>query len=242
MMYERFAQVYDELMADIPYENYLAWMVHEVRDLRGKTVVDLGCGTGTLSIPLAHMGADVIGIDLSQQMIDQATSKAFEEEAQVAFQCASMTEFVVPSQADVVVIAIDSLNYLADEAQVKQTFGKVFQALKPGGRLFFDVHSIEKIEAYLDGPFLYEDEDVAYMWSTEPGEEPYSVFHDITFFVKTEEDLYERFEEHHYQRTFEIDFYKKWLMEAGFSSVFEEAQEIFGTEHAELRHFIQATK
>lgn len=241
MMYESFAHVYDELMADIPYENYLAWMVHEVGDLRGKTVVDLGCGTGTLSIPLAHMGADVIGIDLSQQMIDQATAKALEEEAQVVFHCASMTDFVVASPIDVVVIAIDSLNYLADEAQVRETFGKVFESLKPGGKLFFDVHSTEKIEAYLDGPFLYEDEDVAYMWSTEPGEESHSVYHDITFFVKTEEDLYERFEEHHYQRTFAIDSYKKWLQEAGFSTI-SEASEIFGTEHAALRHFIQATK
>lgn len=241
MMYERFAHVYDELMADIPYENYLAWMVHEVGELRGKTVVDLGCGTGTLSIPLAHMGADVIGIDLSQQMIDQATSKALEEEAQVDFHCASMTEFSVATPVDVVVIAIDSLNYLVDETQVKQTFEKVFQALKPGGKLFFDVHSIEKIEAYLDGPFLYEDEDVAYMWSTEPGEEPHSVYHDITFFVKTDEDLYERFEEHHYQRTFEIDSYKKWLQETGFSSGLE-ASGIFGNDHVNLRHFILATK
>ena len=101
--------------------------------------------------------------------------------------------------------------------------------------------SIEKIEAFLDGPFLYEDEDVAYMWSTERGEELHSVYHDITFFVRTEEDVYERFEEHHYQRTFEIDSYKKWLEEAGFSTI-SEAPEIFGTEHSELRHFIQATK
>lgn len=240
-MYEKFASVYDELMADIPYENYLTWILHEAGPLQEKTIVDLGCGTGTLSIPLAHMGADVHGIDLSQMMIEQAKAKAQEEQAAVHFSQGSMADFTAARPADVVVIAVDSLNYLVDEEEVVKTLRAAFHALQPGGHLFFDVHSTKKIEAYLDGPFIYEDEDVAYLWSTEPGEEDHSVYHDITFFVRAEDGRYERFEEHHYQRTFEIEMYKQWIHELGFSNCLVD-DSIFGGDHKGLRYFFHATK
>ncbi|WP_342525359.1 methyltransferase domain-containing protein [Chryseomicrobium sp. FSL W7-1435] len=240
-MYNRFAQVYDELMADIPYENYLAWVVHEVGNLKGKQLLDLGCGTGTLSIPFAHMGAHVTAVDLSQEMLDQASEKAQQEQAELNFDCVSMTDFATDEPVDVAIIAIDSLNYLQHAEEVQQTFERIFSVLQNEGHLFFDVHSLAKIEAYLQGPFIYEDEEVAYMWSTEAGEEGHSVYHDITFFLKNEDERYERFEEHHYQRTFPLEKYIQWLKQAGFTTVTVE-DSIFGEDHFGLRHFIHAKK
>lgn len=240
-MYQQFATIYDRLMEDIPYENYLAWVSHETNGVAGKTVMELGCGTGTLAIGFAHLGAKVIGLDLSAEMIEQAKNKATEEFVDVEFTVGSMTDFVVSEPVDIIIIPIDSINYLSTREDIELTFGAIQRALKPDGKLFFDVHTPEKIEAYLDGPFIYEDEEVAYLWSTEPGDAPYSVYHDITFFVAAEDGRYDRFEEHHYQRTFPPEVYTALLKEAGFSSVMT-LGDVFGEEHQDLREFIQATK
>lgn len=240
-MYERFAEIYDDLMSDIPYENYMAWISHECGGVTHKTIVDLGCGTGTLSIGFAHLGAHVTGIDLSSEMIVQATKKAEEEMVNATFICDSMTHFETSHKMDIAMIPIDSLNYLQSEKEVKETFQSVFHSLNEGGHFFFDVHSIEKIEDYLNGPFIYENEEVAYMWSTDAGDEQHSVYHDITFFMKTDKELYERFEEHHYQRTFPVAVYMNWLKEIGFHSI-EVADDIFGSEHQGLRNFLHARK
>lgn len=240
-MYEKFATIYDRLMEDIPYENYVAWVNHEVSGVTGKSVMELGCGTGTLAIGFAHLGAQVTGLDLSKQMIQQAKEKATEEEVQVVFTVRSMTDFSVSELQDILVIPIDSLNYLTEKEDVQSTLAACFRALKPGGHLFFDVHTSSKIEAYLEGPFIYEDEEVAYLWSTEAGEAPDSVYHDITFFVAAEDGRYERFEEHQYQRTFSLKTYVELLRSEGFTNI-RPSNDIFGTEHHHLRQFIHAQK
>ncbi|MFC4356080.1 class I SAM-dependent DNA methyltransferase [Chryseomicrobium palamuruense] len=240
-MYQKFATIYDRLMEDIPYENYLAWVSHETGGFAGKSVMELGCGTGTLAIGFAHLGAKVIGLDLSAEMIHQAKLKSVEEEVDVEFIQGSMTDFTVDQLLDIIVIPIDSLNYLESKVDIVTTFASIYRALKPGGHLFFDVHSLDKIEAYLDGPFIYEDDEVAYLWSTEPGEAEYSVYHDITFFVAAADGRYDRFEEHHYQRTFPVVEYQQLLQNSGFHSI-TSSDDVFGEEHEGLRQFIHAVK
>ena len=79
---------------------------------------------------------------------------------------------------DVVIIPIDSINYLKDEQQVIETFKRVYAALREGGQLFFDVHSIYKMdEIFLQSPFTYDDGEIFYIWHTEKGEEEHSVYH-----------------------------------------------------------------
>lgn len=240
-MYNQFAALYDELMEDIPYENYLAWVSHESGGVHGKHVLDLGCGTGTLSIGFAHLGAVVTGVDLSSQMIEQAVEKAEQEELKINFIQHSMTNFTSDHQFDIVIIAVDSLNYLKSPEEVKETLQSAYQLLAPGGQLFFDVHTPEKIDMYLEGPFIYDDERISYMWSTEAGDEPLSVYHDITFFVQELEDRYIRFDEHHYQRTFPEVNYTEWLQGASYKNI-SVSQDIFGEEHMGLRTFFHAIK
>lgn len=240
-MYQKFATIYDRLMEDIPYENYLAWVTHETSGVATKSVMELGCGTGTLAIGFAHLGAHVTGLDLSAEMIHQAQEKAKEEQVDVHFTVGSMTDFTVEQPQDIIIIPIDSLNYLEESEEVISTFAAIHRALKPEGHLFFDVHTPKKIEAYLDGPFIYEDEEVAYLWSTEAGEVPHSVYHDITFFVAADDERYDRFEEHHYQRTFPVDTYMSLLKDAGFSKI-HPSDDLFGEEHQQYRQFIHAQK
>ena len=213
MNYGRFAAVYDDLMEDIPYEQYVEWIA---QSMRSGSVLDLACGTGVLSELMAELGYSVTASDLSADMLTVAQRRFKEAGHNIPVLQLSMDNLEGLEDFDAVTIAIDSLNYLAQEEQVVKTFEQVYAALKPGGHLFFDVHSVFKVdEIFMQSPFVYDGEDMAYIWHTERGSEPHSVIHDLTFFIR-EGWMFERFEETHEQRTFSIDTYRNWLKQAGF--------------------------
>ncbi|MGH2318198.1 class I SAM-dependent DNA methyltransferase [Planococcus sp. SE5232] len=214
MKYGKFAAVYDGLMEDIPYEKYVEWVASHAPS--GK-LLDVACGTGTLSQLFAEMGYDVTASDLSEDMLTVANQRFQEANQSIPVLQLSMDNLEGLDGFDLVTIAIDSLNYLQTEQQVQQTFKEIYASLNPGGHFFFDVHSIFKVDGvYMDSPFVYDAEEIAYIWHTEPGEAEHSVIHDMTFFVR-QNGLFERFEETHEQRTFSVDVYTKWLEAAGFS-------------------------
>ncbi|ANU25582.1 class I SAM-dependent DNA methyltransferase [Planococcus versutus] len=214
MKYGKFAAVYDGLMEDIPYEEYVEWVASHVSS--GK-LLDVACGTGTLSQLFAEMGYDVTASDLSDDMLTIANQRFQEANQSIPVLQLSMDNLEGLTGFDLVTLAIDSLNYLQTEQQVQQTFKEVYKALNQGGYFFFDVHSIFKVDTvYMNSPFVYDAEEIAYIWHTESGEFTHSVVHDITFFVQ-QGNLFERFEETHEQRTFPIAVYTNWLEAAGFS-------------------------
>ncbi|MFD1864021.1 methyltransferase domain-containing protein [Planococcus chinensis] len=214
MKYGKFASVYDELMADIPYESYVEWVGGHVRS--GK-LLDLACGTGTLSQLFSEVGFDVTASDLSEDMLTVANQRFQEAGLDIPVLQLSMDNLEGLEGFDAVTIAIDSLNYLETEEQVRETFRQIYAALNEGGHFFFDVHSVFKVDViYMDSPFVMDGEDVAYIWHTEPGDHPHSVVHDITFFMRQGE-RFERFEETHEQRTYPVETYVQWLKDAGFT-------------------------
>lgn len=218
--YTDFARLYDVLMQDIPYDKYVAKILATIDNPNGKSLLDIGCGTGVLTEKLAQQGFLVQGLDLSEDMLAVAEQRLQSVNTHIPLYCMSMTEIAGIEDLDVALIAIDSLNYLSSEDEVKETFASVFSSLKKGGHFFFDVHSLYKMnEIFLNGPFTFEDENLAYIWHTEKGENPHSVYHDLTFFVKNDSDLYERFEESHFQQSFEENTYRTWLKELGFSNI-----------------------
>ncbi len=242
--YNQFAYIYDSLMQDIPYSKYAKWIQENVPIAEGKKLIDLGCGTGVLSIQFAKAGYEVIGIDLSEDMLTVAQNRSIENQVDITFLCQSMSQLEGLSGIDIAVIAIDSLNYLDNLEEVRETFKGVFEALDDKGQVFFDVHSLYKMDTiFPDGPFTYEDEEIAYIWHTEPGEEEHSIYHDITFFVRDPSGYYERFEESHYQRTFPVQLYKELLLETGFSSV-SISDSVFEEQDSEevQRYFFHAIK
>ncbi|CAM3113689.1 class I SAM-dependent methyltransferase [Filibacter tadaridae] len=216
--YSQFASVYDELMTDIPYEAYVDILDGAAAGIEGKRILDIGCGTGLLSVKLAKRGADVTGIDLSTDMLAVARERATSLSLPIQFVQQPMQELEGFSGFDVAVIAIDSLNYVLDRADVLATFKHVHKALSVGGSLVFDVHSLFKIdEIFMEGPFTFDNNRIAYIWETDEGDVPHSVYSELAFFVREESGLYRRFDEIHTQRTFEVNSYVELLREAGFS-------------------------
>ncbi|MGG4264311.1 class I SAM-dependent DNA methyltransferase [Peribacillus simplex] len=221
MTYERFAYVYDELMKDAPYEKWLMILTAKLEQygICGRKVLDLACGTGEMTVELAQHGFEVTGVDLSDEMLLVAHEKAVRLGLSIPLFQQNMAELEGLGQFDCVTIFCDSLNYLRDEADIVKTFSRVHEHLKDGGLFLFDIHSIYKMEKiFHDKTFAVNDEEVSYIWDCFPGQEPYSVEHDLSFFVRDDESgLYDRFDELHYQRTYPVEQYKKWLKQAGFT-------------------------
>ncbi|WP_028399268.1 class I SAM-dependent DNA methyltransferase [Ectobacillus panaciterrae] len=221
MNYEQFALLYDELMNDVPYEKWVAFVELKRQEAgsTGTSLLDLACGTGNITLPLVQKGYDVTGVDLSEDMLSIAQQKLAQAGHTVPFYQQDMRELELPQQFDCITIFCDSLNYVTKEQGVKETFARVHQHLKQNGLLLFDVHSLYKIHhVFMNETYTINENDVALIWNCFPGEDSDSVEHDMTFFVQGEdEDVYYRFDEFHVQRTYSIENLQAWLEEAGFS-------------------------
>lgn len=242
--YGRFAEVYDTLMTDVPYNDYIQWVSKYAPATEYKKLLDIGCGTGQMAIQFSKLGYRVSGLDLSEEMLSIASERFMLEDINVPLYCMSMDELEGFENFDVVTIPIDSLNYVPSQDGVQETLSRVYQSLRIGGQLFFDVHSIYKMdEIFMDSPFTYDDGEITYLWVTEAGEETHSVHHDLVFYVQQQNNLFERFEEYHYQRTFEIEEYVSMLKQAGFQhiTITADFSENVPTEKSE-RIFFRAVK
>jgi SAM-dependent methyltransferase len=220
MSYEHFAYLYDELMKDAPYDEWVQFVKDRIQtyQVNGVHLLDLACGTGELSVRFAKEGMTVTGIDLSADMLAVAQAKAGEEGVKIPFYQQNMADLEGQGQFDIIGIFCDSLNYLQSEEDVVKTFANVYDHLNDGGVFFFDVHSILKInEGFINQTFTHIEDHVAYIWNSFPGDSLNSVEHELSFFVLDERTgKYDRFDEFHLQRTFPIQQYSNWLLDAGY--------------------------
>jgi 2-polyprenyl-3-methyl-5-hydroxy-6-metoxy-1,4-benzoquinol methylase len=220
MNYKHFSLLYDQLMDEAPYDQWMEFLTTQVNNhySEAKKVLDLACGTGEMSIRLFERGFDVVGVDLSEDMLSIAYQKATDKGFRIPFFRQNMSELTGLPSFDIVIIFCDSLNYLQTEQDVANTFTSVFQCLNQGGLLLFDVHSPYKMEnVYPGATFAYNGDDISYIWNSYAGEYPLSVEHELTFFVLDEQSgKYERYDELHKQRTYPKSQYENWLKAAGF--------------------------
>lgn len=233
MSYEKFAYLYDELMQDAPYEEWVSFVKEKLvqYQINGKSLLDLACGTGELSVRFAKEGFNVTGVDLSSDMLSVAQAKSQEAGLSISFYEQNMAQLEGHGTYDIIGIFCDSLNYLQSDEDVVHTFSNVFQHLKSEGIFIFDVHSIFKIsEVFINQTYAMAEENLSYIWNSFAGDHPYSVEHELSFFVLDEmTDKYDRFDELHYQRTYTTQQYTTWLKGAGFellevSADFEDAE------------------
>jgi len=162
-MYHQLAHLYDWPGSLEFTENILARDLHIFRTqavLPSASILDLACGTGSLSLALAQKGYSVIGLDLAEAMIHQARLKQDEidpeQQLHVQFQVDDMRYFALEKPVDVVVCHYDSLNHLSNETELRGTFMQVAQALKPGGLFLFDLNTLENYQTYWNGRDTYE--------------------------------------------------------------------------------------
>jgi len=215
MAYKAFSFYYDTLMQDVPYHKWISKTKQYVTP--GSSILDVGCGTGTLSTLLTKEGFKVTGVDISEDMLALAYDKALTENLAISYVQQDMCRLEGFNNFDCAVIYIDTLNYLKNDSEVFQTFTHLYNSLKEGGILIFDVHSLYKVTEIFND-YLYADtnSELTYIWHVGEGKYPYSIEHELTFFKQLDEN-YQRFDEIHYQRTFAIEEYTQWLEDVGFN-------------------------
>ena len=221
--YERFAQFYDELTSDIDYEQRAEYFeqLFDRHRLRPKIVLDLACGTGSLSVELARRGYEVIGVDRSPEMLAVASGKAGNIQADVLFICQGMSELDLYGTVDAAICHLDGINHLSSADEVLSVFKKVSLFLNDGGLFIFDLNTPYKIENILgNNTFVYDYEGVYCVWQNSYRPKSGICRFDLTFFEPTG-DHYRRYDEHFAEKAYDPAGVKGLLREAGLSVIAE---------------------
>lgn len=219
--YEALASSYDGLTLDIPYEEMLAYMEALLQNhgIRPQTVLDLACGTGSMSVLLARRGYQVLASDMSEDMLAMAWEKASELEQPPYFICQKMQNLRLPYGVDWVACCLDSLNYVTEPEQCKEAIRRVYNNLNDGGAFIFDINSEEKLRG-LDGQvFLDENEDTYCVWRAEFDQTENICYYGMDIFQKEGKDLWSRSFEEHREYAYSVEQLKGYLKEAGFSVI-----------------------
>ena len=223
--YTDFAYIYDKLI-DQDYEKWADYIeeIFKKHNVNPKLVLDLGCGTGSITNILAKRGYDMIGVDLSPDMLNVARDKATEEGLDVLYLCQDIREFELYGTVDAIICTLDVLNYITEPKDLQQVFALVKNYLNPDGIFVFDINTEHKLKNVLgNNTFINDENGIFYTWENEYNNNISNQF--LTFFAETEDGLYERFDEQHIQRAYTIDEIKEKLAVNKLS--FEEEYKLF---------------
>ena len=222
-IYDSFAAVYDVFMDNVPYEAWAAYLtdVFHREGIRDGLILDLGCGTGTMTRLLEQEGYDMIGVDSSEEMLQIACRAREESGMQGAASCIlylqqDMRDFELYGTVRAVISSCDSLNYILEEEELKQVFSLVNKYLDPGGLFLFDMNTPYKYEELLaDHTFAETREECSFIWENSYDRSGQINEYGLTLFVKEENGLYRRFDEVHLQRSYQPETVIRLLKEAG---------------------------
>ena len=218
--YHDLAFSYDRLTNDVDYEATVAFY-NEILKREGvspRTAVDLACGTGSVTLLLAEQGIDVIGVDLSSEMLCVASQKAQETENPPIFICQSLQKLNLPRGVDLAVCALDSLDYITDPADCAEAIRRVYRVLNPGGCFIFDVNTPQKLRAMDGQVFLDEDDDVYCVWRGEFDEETNICTYAMDLFQRQGQNWQRSYEEHR-EYAYSGEQLVRYLKEAGFTHI-----------------------
>ena len=221
-IYEALAGVYDDLTSDVAYgrrADYLERLFQKSR-LPVRTVLDLACGTGSMTAVLTERGYELIGVDESPDMLAVAREKAAGLKGEPpVFLNQSMPKLDLYGTVEAAVCCLDSLNYLTSPREVQRTFERLALFIAPGGILIFDINSASYLRDLNGQVFLDETDDVYCVWRAEFEKRNRVCTYWMDIFTRREDGVWNRSGEEHRQRAYEVDELRSWLLEAGFTHI-----------------------
>ncbi|AQR95835.1 class I SAM-dependent DNA methyltransferase [Clostridium saccharoperbutylacetonicum] len=218
MAYKEFATIYDELIyEDINYDKIAEKVVNLCKEnnVNFDNYLDLACGTGNVAIKVAKYFNSLYAVDLSDEMLNMAFEKFKKNKIKAKVICQDMSELSLNKKFDLITSVLDSTNYITETEALENYFLKVNQHLSENGLFIFDINSYYKLSTVLgNNIYTYSSDDVFYTWENSFEDDIVNMF--LTFFVKQENNLYEKFEEEHFERAYSEEYIEDILKKCQF--------------------------
>ena len=213
-----FSRVYDAFGWNYYPESFAQLLLRWIEEMgiTVKSMLDLGCGTGTMTELLAKEGYDMIGVDNSEEMLAEAMEKRVESGQDILYLLQDMQEFELYGTVRAVVSVCDSLNYITEEEELEHVFALVNNYLDPQGIFLFDMNTIYKYRDMIGDTTIAENRDEgSFIWENSYDEETGINTYELALFLPREDGLYEKTEEVHYQRAYSLEKIKELIKKAG---------------------------
>ena len=226
MMYDLIAPIYDKINGELDYDAWADFIEENIRrynpDMKTELVLDLGCGTGRMTLELGRRGYDMTGVDLSPEMLDLARDAA--EEAglsdKMLWLLQDITDFELYGTVELAVSCLDTLNHLTDAADLRRCLSLVHNYLVPDGLFVFDINGKGKFEnIYADNSYVMEEDGSVCVWQNSYNPKTRLCDFFITLFEEDEDGRYSRYDELQTERMYTIRTMKKMLTECGFEFI-----------------------
>ena len=222
--YTNFAEVYDTFMDNVPYEEW----ADDIQDILKEyqieegLVLDLGCGTGSMTELLAEKGYDMIGVDNSEEMLELALKKRKESGHDILYLLQDMREFELYGTVRAIVSVCDCVNYITEEEELTGMFRLADNYLDPGGIFIFDFNTEYKYRELLGDQVIAEDrQECSFIWDNYYDDREKLNEYELTLFVKCEggTDLYRKYQEIHYQKAYTLEQIRRLVEASGLKFV-----------------------
>jgi len=231
MIYHKLAEIYDALVEDVTAA--VCWADFVSKSVAGKHLLELACGSGTITSLLSKKGYSILATDKSEEMIAQAQKKNYNGE--ISFKIMNMTDWDIDESFDAVICFCDSINYLKSYEELAYVFRKAYQSLNKGGVLLFDMHHEKRLIEFING---WDEEGtidgLSYQWLIN------SEYDQIVHYFNIIENN-RVYQEIHVQKVFEVERVKELLADCGFSVEVLSDYDIFNEDLKE-KYFFRATK
>lgn len=218
--YSVFARYYDSLTANIDYKKraeYFNSIIEKFKQTDGNILLDLACGTGSISEQMSRIGYDVIGVDYSDEMLGIALDKKFDSGLNIQYLCQDMRKLDLYGSMDVTICALDSINHLNSLKDVKKVFQNVALFSEPDGLFIFDINTIYKHRNVLaNNTFTYETDKVFCVWENTFIPDTDEVKMNLEFFELEENGLYSRSSDSFSEKAYSEESIEALLNECGF--------------------------
>lgn len=218
--YQTFAYLYDELTQNVEYEKRCDYIISffEKNNIKSGTVLDLACGTGSMSIPLIESGYNIIGIDCSEDMLEIASERLSNKSNNFSLLKAKMQNFKLSKKIDACICCLDSINHLNNKSDVQSTFENVYNSLKYNGLFIFDANTVYKHNNVLaDNTFVFDEEDYYIVWDNEKiDDRTVRILLDMFLYNGSS---YNRFSEEFCETSYTVEELSQMLKNSGFKNI-----------------------